>query len=270
MKPKQPSNNVSIVLLLLSMILSFQGYSQNITKVDSAIGTCIISNITPEQARKTAIIEAKSEALLKAGVSERVMVYSNLETFSSNDITIESFSSLTNIFRKGQIASWGILSERGFVNELNNFVYEVVINAKVIKYETMPDLNFSASISGLKPVYYEGESLEFNSVISQKSYVYVFLLNDQEISQLYPNTYEKEKVFDILTAHKFPTDDNIEYQLTLENNVTEKNTLIFVLTKEKSTPMVEKSEDLFTWLYLMEPNEVFYIIQPLNILKNHK
>ena len=252
---------------MMSTSISFLGLSQNIIHVDSAIGVCYISNITPEQAKKTAIIEAKNQALLLAGVSERVMVYSSLETFSTNDTTVEYYSSLSNIVSKGQVVSWEILSEKKYVNKLNNFVFEVIIKADVIKYESKPDPNFSASLSGLKPVYYEGEVLEFNSVLSQKGYVYIYLLNDEEVSQLYPNSYEKEQVFDILLSHKFPTDDNIEYELTLDNKNLEKNTLVFVMTKEKSTPIIYSSQDLYSWLYSIEPDQVFYNYYALNILR---
>ena len=259
-------NNKNVLFLLL-LIVSFSGFSQKVIKVDSAIGTCVISNITPEQAKKKAVKEAKNQALLQAGVSEQIMAYSSFQTLSTNDTTIEYFSSLTNVVNQGEVVNWELLSERRFVNEFDNFVYEVVIKASVIKHQIKPDPNFSAHISGLKPVYYEGEPLEFNAEVSQKGFVHVFLINGNEVSPLFPNLYEPQKVFDMSTAHHFPANNDIEYELTLESQNTENNTLAFVYTKNKLTPIIKNDKEFYEWLYLIDIDEVFYTFYSLQILK---
>ena len=70
---------ISSIAILFLICVPFKGVSQKIIHVKSALGICTISNITPEQARKTAIEEAKNAALIQAGVNENVMAYSTFE-----------------------------------------------------------------------------------------------------------------------------------------------------------------------------------------------
>lgn len=255
------------ICILVFLFIYNIGFSQDIIQISNAKGSCIISNITPEQARETALTDAKNTALLEAGVSENVMAYSSMEVFSTNDTHLEYFSSLSNIVMNGQIITWEVLSERRYVNELDNFVFEVIIDAEVIKYETKPDPNFSAIVAGLMPVYYENDVLNFEILSSQDAYVYIFLLNNDESSQLYPNDYEKEQLFKQEEAYPFPINDAIDYTLTVEDEVADKNTLVFVLTKEKNTPLITDSKSLYKWLYSLEPEGVYYSFFPINILK---
>ena len=258
---------IRTIVLFIFLIIPFCGHSQKITHIKSAVGICTISNITPEEARKVAIEEAKNAALIQAGVNENVMVYSSFEVLSTNESHLEYFSSLSNIMMQGQILNWEIIDEKRSVNEFNNFQFEITIKADVIKYETTPDPNFSAEINGIKPVYYEDDPLEFNVVTSQKGYLYLFLLGDSELTKLYPNDYEKEGLFDPMISYKFPIDENIEYSLTVQGDKADKNTLVFVMTKEQNAPLVSDSKAMYKWLYSQERNSVFYTFYSINILK---
>jgi len=259
---------IKVTCFLLLLLFYKVGFSQEITHITKASGKCVISNITPEQAEIKALNSAKKEALQKAGIKENVIDVSSLETYSTNDTSIQIYSSLSNIVLDGQVVDWKILNEKRYVDEYDNFIYEVEIDADVVKYRNKSDPNFKAAVTGIKSVYYVGELLTFKIRLSKSGFIYLFFMTGEEVSQLFPNYYEKEMLFEPNEDYIFPLNENIEYEMELSAKKDERNILLLVLTKKESDVIAKSSKELYKWLYMLEPNETFYNFFSINIIAN--
>jgi len=258
-------------LLLLVFVILFLGYkchSQSKIQVNNVKGECVISHITPEQAREKAIESAKLEALRKSGISEEVVSFDILRTSSNNDIIRQSYNSLiyTNIC--GKVIDWKISSERKFVDEFGNLLYEVVLDTKVIKYMNELDPLFKLSVKGIKAFYENGSNLEFSLKSSMDGFLKIFLIGkNNDISILFPNCYEAIEKIVGETEYQFPISELIDYKLNTKG-VEEDDIILFVLLKENSIPDSENEKKLLEWLYSIKKDAVYYEFVSFKILNN--
>lgn len=251
-----------LFLFVFVMIIAPLSAQKTIT-IDSVSGSCVVRNITPENAQKTAIELAKNKALQVAGISENITSFSAHEIFENNHQIEETFTSVTNIHTSGKVADWEIINERKYVNELNDYVIEVTLRVSVVKHTQKPDPNFTVRTEGLQSIYANNTPLNFKLHLSQKGYLHVLLQDGDSVSQIYPNYYEPSNYFEQQSSHYFPTDPDIDYELNA--NRTKNNNLIIIYTKNKSSVNTSTIKPLLAWLYTYHPDQLYFSITPFTI-----
>jgi hypothetical protein len=98
----------------------------------------VTGNISPDEARKEALDDAKLNALKGAGIEEKISCYQSLSTDQVNDNDNQSFQSHIQSDMLGAVKFDTIISE-GMVRDSNsNVFYRVRINALVTTYLSDP------------------------------------------------------------------------------------------------------------------------------------
>ncbi len=233
-------------------------------------------NITPKQAKLEAIREAKLNALKKAGIQENLSSYSTLFKQEIDNNYNQIFTSDFQSELRGAIQSFEIINQ-STETALDNIIFKVVINAKVIKYDTRPDPGFTVDINGIKPVYNNKDLLEFNITSSIECYLSIFFINDYESGLMYPNPNEDQVMLEPNIDYVFPQNRGIGYFLEAhKKNKTnrETNRFIFVFTKDKIpfinydvNYLIENIEDIFSWIYSIMPDQRTLEYHSLTIVK---
>ena len=229
--------------------------------VQKVVGEAFIEkDISPNQARKIALNEAKIEALRKAGVGESVSAQNLLFTSESNGDYKDFFSSSSQIEIRGAVKDFSIVSERMYCKDSVTIVFEVIIDATVIKYNKDADPGFTSDIQGIKEFYEANNNLEFTLKATKDCYLTIFNITDTEAYMLYPNTFEKGFKLEGLKTYDFPI-GKLDYTLSNETDKTETNRLIFVFTKKPisfikmDAEQVTSVEDVFSWIYSISPDQ---------------
>jgi hypothetical protein len=198
--------------------------------VRGAEGRCAIVNVTPEQARAGALVEAKTEALRKAGIGESIKASEALFTTGAAGQLFGSFS-LSEM--QGSITQYTVTKDTVVRNDTDNLFYAVVvIDAKVKPYSTKPDPAFTFAIDGLRPSYRDGEKITFRFCPNKEGYLKVFLFDEAgNASAVFPNAYEPDRRFAAKDTVAFPISPVIDYTAEAGKN-GETNALLFVYTKQ--------------------------------------
>lgn len=224
-------------------------------------GTAFITgDVSPNEATKRAIAEAKINALKKAGIGENIKSYEMLYSTENNKDYQQFFSSNVQTEIQGNILSYEVVKAETLKKSDLEFYIEVTLNASVVKYETKADVTFDVNIDGIKAVYNNDALLQFSVTCSQLAYLTIFNITDTEASVFFPNPYEKNNELSPLVVHDFPS-TKIDYQLHTDLQEKESNRLIFVFTK-KPIPFIRMNEDLitseeaiFNWIYSIMPDQ---------------
>jgi len=252
----------SFHLLVIAFLFSSNFIvAQKTIKVKDIVGTAFISgDVSPNQAKVQALDDAKINALKKAGIEEHINTYQLLFTSQAKNDYSQFFSSDIQSEMQGAIKTFKIKRDSIYCKGENEIICEIIIDATVIKYETKSDNTFDANIEGIKGVYNNDDKLSFSIKTTEKAYLTIFNITDNEALLLYPNTYEKQQILDSSVLYKFP-DPKISYQLHTDMKQQETNRLIFVFTK---TPVpfikIDKDqlttqENIFTWIYSIMPDQ---------------
>lgn len=250
-------------LLTFSLLLINQNFlfSQDIIGVKDIIGEAFIyGDISPNVAKTQALNEAKIEALKRAGIGENINSYQLLLSSQQKNEYSQFFSSSIESEIQGAVQSYQIKSEKTYCKSENEIVYEIHIDAEVVKYDLKPDITFDANIEGIKGVYNNDESLKFSLKTTQACFLTIFDITDKDAFVLYPNDYEKQFKFDSSVSYNFPI-SNIEYTLHTDLKERETNQLIFVFTKTQF-PFIKMNKDqittsdiIFNWIYSISPDQ---------------
>ena len=248
---------IRYLLVLIICQFSSVAIAQKI-KIHDVKGTCMVKNISPEQAKQKAIDAAKSEVLRKAGVSEWIQSVDVLQTTENEDSVRDYFYNLTSVEIQGNIVEWNLVSEKLDLID-GNIIQEVVIDAVVKKYKSKKDKSFFCSIKGVKTKYSCQDKLEFLISPSSKCYIEVFLLDEKnDVIRLYPNENEKPNAcFKPNITHKFPQNPYFDYTLYTDIE-KERNHLFVLLTKKKYE--CEENLDINSfvkYIYSIEPHQRF-------------
>ena len=242
-------------------------------KVQNIAGEAFVEkDVSPNQARKIALNEAKVEALRKAGIGESVRAQNLLFTSESNGDYQDFFSSSSQIEIRGVVKDYLIVSQRMYCKDSSTVVFEVVIDATVVKYSKDSDPGFTSDIQGVKGVYEANSSLEFTLKVTKDCYLTIFNITDSEAYMLYPNFYEKGFKLSGLKTYDFPI-GKLDYTLSNETDKIETNRLIYVFTKKPisfikmDTEQVTSVENMFSWIYSISPDQRTLSYQSYSITK---
>lgn len=245
--------NFFLVLFICFFISGLFAQKSETIKLDVAgIGydDCISS------ARIKAMENAKKEALNKAGIAEDINTYSDLFRSETNGSYQELFASsvFTNI--GGSVSNVQILQEKLSITGEKLIKCEIQISCEVLKYKSLPDNMYKAEISGIKPVYFEGELLSWSVEVSKDSWMYVFCIpqNQNDAYYLFPN--EWEKAFKLNSGKKYNFPKNVKYEQILDSDFEQADRIIFVFTKEKYPFTGDITyKNIFDWIFSIEPDQ---------------
>jgi len=246
-------------------------FSQKTIKVSDVRGECIISNITPEQAKQQAILEAKREALRRAGVSENVGATSVLKTTEDKNGVKQLFDEISSVEINGEVLNYTVTKENKRINEYNNIVVEITLDAEVIKYDKKKDLSFDIVTNGIDDFYKNGQVLAFDFTPGADGYLRIFNINDTENIILYPYNDPSNKSLNDVPDRLFKKNEKIKfpinklfgnpetketgYVLSTEKQ-TEFNHLVFVYTKQ-NIPFYKtvNYQNIISWIYSISPDQ---------------
>jgi hypothetical protein len=235
--------------------------AQEIIKITNSEGVAFISgDVSPNQAKKRALNNAKISALRSAGISESVKSFQMLYSSQTDKDYQQFFTNNVQTEMQGNILSYEIINEQTIQKSELELYVEITINASVVKYETLPDVNFDFNIEGIDAVYNNNDLLEFTIKTSQLSYLTIFNITDTETSVFFPNGYEKDNKLIANEVHEFPI-GQIEYELYTDLQNQEMNRLLFVFTKSY-IPFIKMDRDqvtteasIFSWIYSIMPDQ---------------
>ncbi len=179
--------------------------------------------------------KAKLDAMNKAGTGEDIIAS---ETLISNESSKgkykDFFSSFIKSHQRGGLKNLNFSKPKyHFVDEEKSFE-EVTIELEciVLKYKTSPDPVFTASIGRLKSSYRDGDTFEFNINLTQRAYLWAFLINGSRGYRLFPNEYEKSNILKAGDEYSFPMDKKLKYTLELNKaDKVEGHLLVLVFLK---------------------------------------
>jgi hypothetical protein len=243
-------------VLAIIIFINFSANAKKI-KIKDVTGTCIISeHITLAQAREKAILEAKKEALRKAGIGEQISSADILETTTDEADFEQAFNSISTVELNGEVIDYEVTNEITEKDQFNNLYIQVTLNATVMEYKNQRDISFNFSLENVQEFYNEGDNLIFRVQPSKEGYMKIFLFEGKELaSQIFPNAYEPDSLFAPGQWVSFPTNPIIEYEMATEKE-KEVNHLVLVYTK-KSIPYTEKVnyKNIIRWIYSIPPDQ---------------
>lgn len=238
---------IKIHTLLLTVLLCFGGVSvgiaQETKKVENVKGKAYFrEDKSPAEAQKEAFQKAKENALRKAGLAEYIRSWKWQRTSQTNDSLSQSFLDAINSEIRGGITDTNLKKTNKYYNEkLKTWVYEVIIDATVKKYESKTDPNFNVEIKGVKNVYTEGEPLRIMIKTSKPSYLTLINLVGDTSLLMYPHKREKPKRFKPQTKYSLPLPSSPfkKYYVSLPEGVNKQtNMLLFIFTKHEPIKFV--------------------------------
>lgn len=237
----------------------FQANAQSQTKrVRGITGRCEISrHITLEEAEQKALQDAKTNALRKAGVPEKLWTVTGLISQDDGSEFSQVLSRMTT------------LQVDGFINIRDVQYSEEVIDGKryaiaVIDADVRRggeiDPTFVLDVNSLETIYKDGDVLTFNTrIYGHDAYLHLFWFDETGGSVIYPNQYEAKKLFHKEADYKFPTNENMEYIMEKQDKSKKFETinLIMVATK-RDIPFIESNitfESVLKWIYAIPADE---------------
>jgi len=229
--------------------------SQKKHKVKSVKGEWVVSDdITIPQAREKAISEAKLEALRQAGVPEFISE-SNLSYKSEGAGGMKDlFESMASVDIFGEISDFEIIDHQIDKNNVGNLVYTVLLDVTVVVHKEGRDQGFGCDVKGVKSTYSSPDKLSFEIKPWKDCYLTIFIISDNESTQLYPNKFEPSKMLSKEKSILFPT-KGFQYEVSTEKG-TEINNLVLLLTKQ-DIPFQEKEtpENILRFISSISPSQ---------------
>ncbi len=261
---KHWANSISLFILCL---LFSSIHAQKQVRV-YANGISVSRDKTPKEALEEALTDAKKNALLKAGISEKLVV-SNLLYAHGNEQNIETyFHGISNSELTANILIDSIHAERNKFDQYGNMIISVEIEAVVYAYEKPKDPGLFFDISGLKEVYYENEHIAFSFEPSRNGYLTIFVFNENESFLLYPfenEAYdylsdEKERLFVKEAMVSFPINQAYDpgYSIEMNNPLTDEASLLLFVYTKNHIPWIDQQislESVRSWIYEIPMNE---------------
>lgn len=250
------------VALLCSIACSSLAQTKRFTDVK---GMAAIVNITPEEAKQKAIESAKVEAMRLAGVTEWIQSFDYLEKKEAGGDYDEFFHSLTSVQTLGSVTGWELVDESKRIDEFNNLLYEVRINATVQLYKSKEDPEFQISLKGIQSVYKSEANLTFQVHARKEGYLKMFLIdNKRNVTMLFPNEHERSVLLEADHKYSFPRNEHFEYEVYTDLQ-EETNYLFFLFIRKDILYRAEDFKGFIEYVYSIEPQDRFITIEKIVI-----
>lgn len=243
-----------LVLLITSAACSY-AQSKRIRNVE---GRCEVSrHITLEEAEQKALQDAKTNALRKAGVPDRLWSVTGLISQDDGSEFSQILSRMTT------------LQIDGYVNIRNVSYSEEVVDGKRyavakidadVKRSEEVDPTFVLAVDSMETVYKDGEQFTFNATVyGHDAYMHIFWFDENSGSIVYPNQIEQEKIFLKDIRYSFPTSSNMQYTLSKKDKSRKFETInLIAVASKRDIPFIGETvtfESVLKWLYSIPADE---------------
>ena len=245
------------VFLLLVVALAAPLHAQKTVKVKNVQGRWQVSdNVTLKEAEERALLEAKKEALRRAGVMENVWSVFGQITQENGTEFEEAYSQMNVLAIGGMLNVTKQKVEEVWDADTRSLFKVVTIDAEVKKDEDA-DKEYALDVKGFAPVYNAGEEFTCTlRVFGSDSYLKFFWFDSNGGSLLYPNDYEGNQVLEAGKEYKLPFSYGVQYLLEKQagNSGSEKINMMWVATKENIPFTGEVTyANVLKWIYAI-PN----------------
>jgi hypothetical protein len=178
-----------------------------------AVGKASYANITPDDARRNAIINACMSAIQYCGfeVSQRNF---DIQVESNSELVQNDFLSLTSLTTNGLILDKVIIDEK-VVSDGENVDKIVRLKVKIGTQKGRKDPYFSIRASLNREMFKLDETLQVTVTSTQDCYLTILNISDEVVYILFPNTYCSDNL--ITKGHKFefPSDAQLKMGITV-------------------------------------------------------
>ncbi len=245
-------------VLILTGISHFACAQAQEKRIRGAVGKCEISrHITQEEAEMKALQNAKTEALRKAGVPEKLWTVTGLISQDDGSEFSQVLSRMTTL----QVDGFINIRQVEYSEELSDGKrYAVATIDADVKRGGEIDPTFVLDVDQPQTIYKEGDRLTFKAKIyGHDAYMHLFWFDDNGGSVIFPNSYETKKLFHKETSYTFPTNENMEYIMEKldKSKKFETINLIAVATK-RDIPFIDNAitfESVLKWIYSIPADE---------------
>ena len=236
------------------MFVSSYAQTNDVVRVRKAEGRWeVSSDITPAEAEEKAFMEAKKEALRKAGVMESVWSVMGQISTSDGVKFSEAYSSVSSFSINGLVNVLEKKVEEFWDPNLKRLFKVVTIDANVTKDESKEDLTYKLNVDGVEPVYKENDLFTCSFCITgHDSYVKIFWFTNDEAAMLYPNVVEANQIFKAGQTYNVPVTDAIDLVMAKGNPEVDTEFInIIVLATKKDYPYQGKEDflSILSWIY---------------------
>lgn len=235
-------------------------------------GKAFIQNITPEEARERAILDACKKAIEYYSGVEISSRSLDIRAESNGKIILDQFSSLSNQTTKGIILEKEIISEK-IDTDGNNLVKIVTLKVKVGKQEGEKDPYFNIEAKLNRSYFQDGDEVELTIKSSKDCFLTILnICSNDSVYIIFPNQYRKDNFLESGEVFNLPdkSDRNlgVSFPVSLLPDKEEDSEMIKILaTKKKvnfsslysfSSYGTYKSalEDLLQWLIKIPRSEM--------------
>jgi hypothetical protein len=225
------------------------------------------SDETIDQVIKKAISNAKEEALRVAGIEENITSFTTLFQSENNYKYEELFASDVLSDIRGAIKNVIVVDTVKKFNQFGLLEVKVVINCTVVKYFSTKDYSFDVFVDGMGMFYPNETKLVFRVRPTKDSYAIMFLFNETEAYQLFPNSYEQSFLLKKGIEYNFPT-EAANYILYTEK-LTDAHRIIMVFTKEEMffTGEIEYKQ-IVDWIFSIPPDLRTVKFYPFSVVQD--
>lgn len=247
-------SRIIVAAAALCFSLSVFAQTNDVVRVRKAEGRWEVSgDVSAVQAEERALMEAKKEALRKAGVMESVWSVMGQVTSGDGTSFSEAYSSVSTFSINGLVNVIDKKVEDYWDENLKRLFKVVTIEANVTKDDVKEDLSYKLEVKGIEPVYKEDDVFKCSfNIYGTDSYVKVFWFTNDEAAMLYPNEYEGDQVFKVGQTYNVPVTDAIELVMAKSDpDVDTEFINVVVVATKKNYPYLEKMDmmSILSWIY---------------------
>lgn len=249
-------NNLIAWISLLIVLIVAPLHAQNTVRVKEVQGRWQVSdNITLKEAEERAYMEAKKEALRRAGVMENVWsVFGQISQESGTEFQ-EAYSQM-NVLAIGGMVNITKEKVEDFWDINTNSLYKVVTIDAVVQKEEKVDKAYALEVKGISTLYKEGDVFTCTlKVHGTDSYLKFFWFDSNGGALLYPNCYEESSLLKVGKEYKIPFSNAVDYRMEKDGKESEKINMMMVATKENIPFTGDVTyQSVLKWVYSI-PND---------------
>ncbi|MDO4164509.1 MAG: DUF4384 domain-containing protein [Bacteroides sp.] len=239
---------ICLIVLMMTAPLYAQ---QKPVKVKGAQGRWQVSEeVTLKEAEERAFMEAKKEALRKAGVMENVWsVFGQITQehgteFSEaySQMNVLAIGGMVNVTQKKVEEIWDVDSRS---------LYKVVTIDALVQKEQEVDKSYALEVKGIATLYKEGDLFTCRlKVHGTDSYLKLFWFDSKGGELIYPNTYEGDNLLTAGREYSIPFSNAVDYRMEKQGRDSEKINMMMVATKE-NIPFTDEVtyQNVLKWVY---------------------
>jgi hypothetical protein len=246
----------TLLFYLLICLIAIPTYAQKEVKITGAQGRWQVSDdITLKTAEERALMEAKKDALRKAGVMENVWSVFGQITQDGGTEFQEAYSQM-NVLAIGGMLNITKQKVEDVWDANTRSLYKVATIDATVQTGQKVDKTYVLDVKGISTLYQEGDAFTCRlKVHGSDSYLKFFWFDSRGGALFYPNTYEPNALLAAGREYNIPFNNAIEYRLEKGGKDGGKINLMLVATKDNIPFTGEVTyQSVLSWIYAI-PND---------------